>query len=108
MLRTKRMARFWCKMPLLLVWYDVSNSVRGGNYGAFTTTRYVGHGGGALLMWWCFLSSLRIPPCFSRGICIIVLWMSCLKTVGFLRHFRTHSVALSKMLPDAMSISGRQ
>src|ERR1700694_5940993 len=39
---------FWQGTPVFLVWYDVCNSVRGGIYGAFTSARYFGDGGGAL------------------------------------------------------------
>src|SRR5712692_7435187 len=62
MLRTKRMARFWRETPVLLLWYDVGNSVRGGTHGAFTTTRYVGDGGGALFTWERALPGLASIP----------------------------------------------
>src|SRR5713226_10570579 len=62
MWRTKRRARRWRGTPVFLMWYDVGNSVRGGTHGAFTTTRYIGDGGGALLTWERALPGLASIP----------------------------------------------
>src|ERR1700736_3821980 len=58
MRRTKWMVRMRVRRLFSPCGMMVAILLRGGKHGAFTTTRYVGHGGGALLAWFGTQSTL--------------------------------------------------